>query len=421
MKKIRPILLIFLLLIVYIYVCSIALMPDNIILFQGENLNINTLLGVTTKQEEQNPKYSLLNNSNYGIMQTSSSNDNNTKIGNTSITLELFGTIPLKEIDVNVIPRTTVIPVGRLIGLRLYTEGVLVVGMSEITGQDNVKYKPYEYSGIEEGDTIIEVNNKEISNTEELINCVNNSNGTELVVKYLEEESNEIITSNITPVKTSENEYKLGLWVRDAAEGVGTITFYEPSTGKFAALGHAITDVDTGDIINISNGELITAQILSITKGERGKPGEIRGIISNGLKIGEIITNTAFGIFGNVTEFSNLQLTDSKEMEVALRSEIKEGKAYIMCELETGKVEQYEIEIQKIYSGNNYDNKNMLIKVVDPRLIEKTGGIVQGMSGSPIIQDDKFVGAVTHVLVQDPTQGYAVFADMMIKQMREVD
>lgn len=421
MKKIRPILLIFLLLIVYIYVCSIALMPDNIILFQGENLNINTLLGVTAKQEEQNPKYSLLNNSNYGIMQTSSSNDNNTKIGNTSITLELFGTIPLKEIDVNVIPRTTVIPVGRLIGLRLYTEGVLVVGMSEITGQDNVKYKPYEYSGIEEGDTIIEVNNKEISNTEELINCVNNSNGTELVVKYLEEESNEIITSNITPVKTSENEYKLGLWVRDAAEGVGTITFYEPSTGKFAALGHAITDVDTGDIINISNGELITAQILSITKGERGKPGEIRGIISNGLKIGEIITNTAFGIFGNVTEFSNLQLTDSKEMEVALRSEIKEGKAYIMCELETGKVEQYEIEIQKIYSGNNYDNKNMLIKVVDPRLIEKTGGIVQGMSGSPIIQDDKFVGAVTHVLVQDPTQGYAVFADMMIKQMREVD
>lgn len=421
MKKIKPILLFFLLLIIYIYVCSVALIPNTIIVFQGENIRLNTLLGVTAKINEINSKYSLLN-SNYQIMQTSSSNkDSNTKIGNTNITLELFGTIPLKQIDVNVIPRTTVIPIGKLVGLRLYTEGVLVVGMSEITGQDNVKYEPYKDAGIEEGDIIIEVNNKEITTTQELITCINKCNGTELVVKYVEEETENIITSNITPVKTADNEYKIGLWVRDAAEGVGTITFYEPSTGKFAALGHPITDIDTGDLIKISNGELITSKILSIIKGERGNPGEIRGIISNGLKIGDIITNTTFGIFGNVTQLANLEITDNEEMEVALRSEIKEGKAYIMCELEEGNVEKYEIEIQKIYSGNNYDNKNMLIKVVDPDLIEKTGGIVQGMSGSPIIQDGKFIGAITHVLVSDPTMGYAVFGDLMIKQMRTIN
>lgn len=377
MKKVKPILLIFLSLIIYIYVCSIVFVPNNIILFQGEKLSVNTMFGISINKQKDN--YAILGESGYTAMQTSTASaEEAQRVGNTSISLDLFGTIPLKQIDVNVIPRTTVVPLGKAIGLRLYTQGVLVVGMSEIKGQDNTKYRPYENSGIEEGDTIIAVNNKEISNTQQLIQSVNNSNGTSLIIEYVKDDENEVITTSITPVKTAENEYKLGLWVRDAAEGVGTITFYEPSTGKFAALGHPITDVDTGDIINISNGELITSQILSIIKGEKGKPGEIRGIISKGVKIGEIIMNTGFGIFGNVTQVSNLQLSsDSKEMDVALRSEIKQGKAYILCELETGKTEKYEIEIEKIYSGNNYDNKSMLIKVTDSKLIEKTGGIIQ--------------------------------------------
>lgn len=377
MKKVKPILLIFLSLIIYIYVCSIVFVPNNIILFQGEKLSVNTMFGISINKQKDN--YAILGESGYTAMQTSTASaEEAQRVGNTSISLDLFGTIPLKQIDVNVIPRTTVVPLGKSIGLRLYTQGVLVVGMSEIKGQDNTKYRPYENSGIEEGDTIIAVNNKEISNTQQLIQSVNNSNGTSLIIEYVKDDENEVITTSITPVKTAENEYKLGLWVRDAAEGVGTITFYEPSTGKFAALGHPITDVDTGDIINISNGELITSQILSIIKGEKGKPGEIRGIISKGVKIGEIIMNTGFGIFGNVTQVSNLQLSsDSKEMDVALRSEIKQGKAYILCELETGKTEKYEIEIEKIYSGNNYDNKSMLIKVTDSKLIEKTGGIIQ--------------------------------------------
>lgn len=202
--------------------------------------------------------------------------------------------------------------------------------------------------------------------------------------------------------------------------GVGTATFYDPESGMFCALGHGITDVDTGEIVNIANGELVTTNIVSITKGEKGKPGEIKGSIETGKKIGDVSKNTGFGIYGNITQKNKLQINEQEGIEVALRDEIKQGDAEIICELEDGKKEKYKIQIQKIYTSNNYDNKSMIIKVTDERLIEKTGGIVQGMSGSPIIQNGKFVGAVTHVLVNDPSVGYGVFADMMIKQMRSI-
>lgn len=200
--------------------------------------------------------------------------------------------------------------------------------------------------------------------------------------------------------------------------GVGTATFYEPSTGMFASLGHGITDIDTGDLITISNGELVTTNIVSIQKGEKGKPGELKGSIESSKTIGDVSKNTSFGIFGKITNKSNLKISE-QEMEVATREEIKTGKAQIICEIEDGKKEHYDIEIQKVYTSNNRDNKSMLIKVIDKKLLEKTGGIIQGMSGSPIIQNNKFVGAVTHVLVNDPTSGYGVFADIMLKQMKE--
>lgn len=200
--------------------------------------------------------------------------------------------------------------------------------------------------------------------------------------------------------------------------GVGTATFYEPSTGMFASLGHGITDIDTGDLITISNGELVTTNIVSVQKGEKGKPGELKGSIESSKTIGDVSKNTSFGIFGKITNKSNLKISE-QEMQVATREEIKTGKAQIICEIEDGKKEHYDIEIQKVYTSNNRDNKSMLIKVTDKKLLEKTGGIIQGMSGSPIIQNNKFVGAVTHVLVNDPTSGYGVFADIMLKQMKE--
>ena len=199
--------------------------------------------------------------------------------------------------------------------------------------------------------------------------------------------------------------------------GVGTVTFYEPSTKSFAALGHGIVDIDTEELINIASGEFVTTKILNITKGESGNPGRIQGTIDNQENIGIISKNTRFGIYGKVDDTHNLNIDYTKEMEVALRSEIQKGKATILCSLDNENVKEYEIEIEKIYVNNNYDNKSMLIKITDQELLEKTGGIIQGMSGSPIIQNGKFVGAITNVLVNNPEEGYAVFGDIMLKQM----
>lgn len=224
---------------------------------------------------------------------------------------------------------------------------------------------------------------------------------------------------SIKPVKTRKENYKIGLWVRDSAAGVGTVTFYNPETNEFAALGHGILDIDTEKLINISSGEFVTTNILKIEKGEKGNPGRIQGTLEKQKEIGKIKQNTGFGIYGQVEDISSLNIDKSKEMEVALRNEIQTGKAEILCSLENGKIDKYEIEIKKIYKDNNYDNKSMRIKITDERLIEKTGGIIQGMSGSPIIQNGKIFRAVTHVIVNEPLEGYAVFGDIMIKQMHK--
>ena len=184
--------------------------------------------------------------------------------------------------------------------------------------------------------------------------------------------------------------------------------------------GHGITDIDTGELINIASGEFVTTRILNITKGESGNPGKIQGTIENQVNIGDIDKNTKFGIYGKVDNLSGLSIDTSKEMEVATRNEIQLGKATILCSLDNKTVQEYEIEIEKIFKENNYDNKSMEIKVTDESLLEKTGGIIQGMSGSPIIQNGKFIGAVTHVLVNNPEEGYAVFGDIMLKQARGI-
>ncbi len=312
-------------------------------------------------------------------------------------------------------PKIKVIPIGSVAGVKLYTNGVLVVGMSEIEGQDNKKYIPYQNSGIKEGDMIVSINNRNIQNTEDLVLEVNKSEGNDIKVQYIHD--NKTQECSITPVRTGIKEYKIGLWVRDSAAGIGTVTFYSKQNNSFAALGHGIQDIDTDRIINIASGEFVTTKILGIKKGEKGEPGRIEGTLEGQKNIGEISQNTKFGIYGKVKDISSLNIDNSKEMEVALRSEIKEGKAYILSSIENGKIEKFEIEIEKIFKDNNYNNKSMKIKITDNRLISKTGGIIQGMSGSPIIQNDKFIGAVTHVLVNEPLEGYGVFGDIMVKQL----
>ncbi len=406
MKQIKKIVFVVFLLILYIYVCNITLIPSSYILMQGEDLDITTLFGLSL-QEQSYP--------NTTLQTVSQTNQNKIEtIGKLDFSLSLFNLFKVKQISVNVIPKTTVVPVGRAIGMKLYTDGVLVVGMSEIEGK-----KPYEHSGIREGDRIVQINENEIENTQDLIQVVNQSQGQEIKVQYIRDEETKM--TSMVPAKSSDNQYKLGLWVRDAAAGVGTLTFYEPSSQMFASLGHGILDVDTSSLIQIENGELVTTNILEINKGEKGNPGEIRGTIESGQTIGDISKNTNFGVFGTLTKPSYFGISQDQAMEVALREEIKIGKAQIICELENGKKEYYDIEIQKVFLHNNQDNKSMLIKITDEKLLEKTGGIIQGMSGAPIVQNGKFIGAVTHVLVNDPTAGYGVFADMMLKNMKQVD
>lgn len=364
-KILLRIFIIILLITIYTYIVAIKAIPENIVIFQGEDINIKTILGL---------KVDVVDKEN--ILETSSTNQKITNNSNKKTAkLNLFQNIFLKNINIDVLPKTKVIPVGSVAGIKLYTNGVLVVGMSEIQGIDNKKYKPYESSGIQEGDRIIAVNNNNIENTEDLMKNINMSNGKEVKIKYVHNQKS--LECSIKPIETSNKEYKLGLWVRDSAAGVGTVTFYEPSSQSFGALGHGITDIDTEQLIDIASGEFVTTKILNVIKGESGNPGRIQGTVDNQKNIGKIYKNTKFGIYGKVDNISTLNVDYSKEMELATRDEIKIGKATIMCSLENGKIEEYAIEIEKIFKENNYDNKSMLIKVTDAELLEKTGGIIQ--------------------------------------------
>jgi len=318
-----------------------------------------------------------------------------------------------EEIEVSEIQ---VIPVGEIVGIKLYTSGALVVGTSSIQGSDGVDYKPFENTGIKEGDSILAINDVKINNTNELIYSINMCKGEEIKVKYKSENIEK--ECKITPVQDEKGIYKIGLWVRDSAAGVGTVTFYNETTKSFAALGHAITDIDTGDIIQTASGEIDDVNIISIVKGVTEAPGKIQGAIRGNSTIGSIYKNTSYGIYGIVKNYNNINIDNSKKMNVAARQEITLGEASILSNID-GEFKEYKIEIEKIFYNNNYDNKSMLIKVTDEELINKTGGIVQGMSGSPIIQNEKFCGAVTHVLVNNPKVGYAVFADKMIQELAE--
>lgn len=263
MKRTRRIFIIAFLLCIYTYCCKVDSIPNNIILYGGEQLNIGNFAGISLKIGDKDCDTVLASS------EISSLSDSKNK--EATVDVKLFNTFNVKEVSVSIIDKTTVVPVGQVSGLKLYTNGVLVVGMSEIKGIDNQKYKPYENSGIEEGDRITKINNEEVTDTNTLINIVNKSKGENLEIEYVR--NNEIKNCNITPIKYGDGSYKLGLWVRDSAAGIGTLTFYEPSTGNFAALGHGITDTDTGKLVEIQNGEFLTTKILSIIKGIKRKSG----------------------------------------------------------------------------------------------------------------------------------------------------
>lgn len=324
--------------------------------------------------------------------------------------LKLFGMIPLKEVDVEVIQDIILKPAGIPIGIYVKTQGVLIVGIGEFDGEDGQKCDPGKYV-FQVGDYILEINDEEITSKRELIETISHSEGQELVFKL--QRGDAVIDVKARPELNQSGEYKMGIWVRDNAQGVGTMTYIDEQ-GCFGALGHGINDVDTSTLMTLAKGTLYHTEIIGITRGTTGSPGELTGFIEyddNNI-MGEITANTMRGIFGLCTPETE-QSVDYDYLPIGLKQEIKKGPAQIICSL-GGDTKAYDVEIIDINLENDNINRGIILEITDPELLTTTGGIVQGMSGSPIIQNNKLVGAVTHVLVQDPTKGYGIFIENML-------
>lgn len=334
------------------------------------------------------------------------------------INIKLFGVIPVKKVTLSFMPEVKLVPGGQPIGVKLYTEGVLVVGFADIESKTGRKQSPAALSGVEIGDSILEVNKTKITSNEQVSDIIKKSGKSVLEVKI--KRRNEVKIIKIKPVCTkTKNEYKIGIWIRDYTAGVGTLTFYDPNSGSFGALGHPINDVDTGKLISVRDGKIYNAKIVSVEQGVKGKPGELKGMFSEDDEIGNLNKNTDAGIFGNL-EGLKYRGDFNNPIPIARQSEIKEGAAKILTAIEGAEVKEYDIYIEKLTQQSKPGCKSMIIRITDKELLEKTGGIVQGMSGSPIIQNGKLVGAVTHVFVNRPDMGYGIYIEWMLDELEDI-
>lgn len=331
-----------------------------------------------------------------------------TSLGSYDMAFKLFGWIPLREIQVDVVESRSVIPCGASVGLYLETDGVMVVGTSTLTDDEGNQVEPA--AGIiQSGDYILEANGERVSDKEKLIEVI--SEGGEAPCSLKLRRGGEVIETEVEAVTTSDGSVKAGIWVRDDAQGIGTLTYMDEN-GNFGALGHAMSDTDTGQRLEVSGGTLQKAQIQDVIKGRAGEPGSLLGtIVYSEADQGEVIRNTEAGVFGH-TELSSWGLEAEDALPVGYKQDVKLGPAVIRC-CADGEIKEYDIEIIKADITTD-SNKGLVIQVTDPELLDLTGGIVQGLSGSPIIQEGKVVGAVTHVFVQDPTKGYGIFLETML-------
>ena len=325
--------------------------------------------------------------------------------------VKLFGFLPFKQVGIQVIEDKELIPVGVPIGIYVKTDGILVVGSGEFEGNDGAKYSPCKYI-LKSGDYIQKVNGVPVSEKDDFIKRIEKSNGEEVILTV--DREGHTVNLKVQPVKNQSGDYKIGAWVRDNAQGVGTMTYID-AQGNFGALGHGINDVDTSTLMDMDDGTLYRTEIVSIRKGTKGNPGEMTGMIvySDDRILGDITANSKRGIFGKCNEKA-LALTENKPLPIGLKQEIRKGCAQILCTVD-GEANYYDVEITEIHLDHDNVNRGIELKVTDEKLLALTGGIVQGMSGAPIIQNGKFIGAVTHVLVQDSTRGYGIFIENMLE------
>lgn len=325
------------------------------------------------------------------------------------MSVKLFGFIDFKETEVSVIDTMKLKPIGKPIGIYVKTKGILVIDSGEFEGEDGLMKEPAAL--LKEGDYIRAYNGEEIDLKRDLINNINDCNGEPIVLTI--DREGEVFDLKITPQKNKDGNYKLGIWVRDNAQGVGTMTYVTPES-DFGALGHGINDLDTATLMELDYGSLYLADIVAIKKGEAGEPGEMTGYISykKNEYVGNVEQNTKEGIYGSVKE-SFIEDVDTGFLDIGLKQDVHLGPVQIYCTLDETPA-YYDAEITDIYYQSDNLGRGFRIHITDADLLSQTGGIVQGMSGSPIIQDGKIIGAVTHVLVNDPTRGYGIFIEAML-------
>lgn len=328
--------------------------------------------------------------------------------------LKLLGIIQLKEVNVEVVPASQVVVSGAPFGIKMFTEGVMVVGLSDIPTANGGSVNPAHTAGIKVGDIIEKIDGKQVSGNEDTAQIISQSEGRPMTVELVRKD--ERLTVTLQAVQSEDGGWRAGIWVRDSSAGVGTMTFYDPATQTFAGLGHAVCDVDTGEILPLMSGEIVPVLINGVVKSQSGTPGELRGTFTSTSAIGQLKVNSETGVYGTMLQTP----TDGFTAPVAMKQEISEGPATIFTTLNGSTPKEYQIVIEKISLQDSNPTKNMVIRVTDPELLETAGGIVQGMSGSPILQNGKLVGAVTHVFVNQPTRGYAIFAENMLKTAETV-
>lgn len=333
------------------------------------------------------------------------------QIGKCKVSLKLFGIFDYKTITVNVIKPKNIIPSGAPVGVYIESDGVLVLGTSTIVGEDGNEYNPAE-DKLKSGDYITAMDGCKLDTKEEFIDRIQLAGAKS--IKLTVRRNDQSMQVSVVPVRSVDGDYKIGTWIRDNTQGIGTLT-YITEDGNFGALGHGITDIDTNQLMEIETGTLYNAKVLDIVPGEDGTPGEVVGMIKTGIgnDIGTIKKNTNQGIFGTIN-VSNLDISSLKSYPIGLKQDIHLGKASILTSVE-GTIKEYEVEIEKIQLNNKKQNKGLVLKITDEKLLSITNGIVQGMSGSPILQDGKIIGAVTHVFIQDSKMGYGTFIENMIK------
>ena len=382
--------------------------PKSITVFEGQDYTFQKAVPVSASLVSQNSNITL-DQGKHSVSMTASKN------GQSEMLLEFAG-IPIKKVDVHVLKDFRVIPGGQSIGVKLNTVGVLVVGhhlINTISG----KKSPGEIAGIKIGDIITEINGNKIEKMTDVAPFVQSAGQEGKALDMVISRESGKFTTKLTPLKDKgENIFKLGLYIRDSAAGIGTMTFVHPQSKKYGALGHVISDMDTKQPIVVEDGQIVRSTVTSIEKGSNGDPGEKLARFSSDREIvGNIQKNSPFGIFGEMVKDLKNGVMD-KPLPIALSHQVKEGPAKILTVVSDDRVEEFDIEIVSTIPQKFPATKGMVIKVTDPKLLKKTGGIVQGMSGSPIIQDGKLIGAVTHVFVNDPTSGYGVHIEWMLNE-----